>query len=107
MKGTKALRQQVISELRVQRYVLNTALFMGLCYLLGTLCFGDMGLLRYLDLKDRRASIENELNVIMDQNTRAKMKLASANSDSYYLEKNARESFGMSSPDEYVFIFKQ
>ena len=87
--------------------MLNTALFIGLCYLLGTLCFGDMGLLRYLDLKDRRATIEKELNVIMEQNARAKERLNSASSDNYYLEKNARESFGMSSPDEYVFIFKQ
>lgn len=107
MSGTKALRKQVVTEIRLRRYFWNILLSLGLVYMAGSMLFGDMGLVRYLQLNERQASIQMELDRIMQQNRLAAGKLTSLSTDNFYVEKNARESFGMSSKDEFVFIFKQ
>lgn len=103
---TKALRKQVLAEVRLKRYFWNALLSFVLITMIGTMVFGDMGLLRYLDLKERQGRIEKELNSIMQDNLRTSARLDSIKEDNYFIEKHARESFGMASKDEYIFIFK-
>ena len=103
---TKALRKQVLAEVRLKRYFWNALLSFVLITMVGTMIFGDMGLLRYLDLKERQGTIEQELKTIMQQNLYTSSRLKSIEEDNYFIEKHARESFGMAAPDEYIFIFK-
>jgi len=96
-----------LTEVRLRRYFWTTALSLTLLYLLGATLFGDMGILRYLQLNERRDAIQMELDAIMEQKMNIASRLDSLNSDNFYAEKHARESFGMASEDEYIFIYKQ
>jgi len=107
MRGPKALRQQVVAEVRLRRYFWNTVLTAGLVYMAGLMLFGDTGLMRYLQLNKRQQEIQVELERIEAENQRVAEKLSSLGTDDFYVEKNARESFGMSGKDEYVFIYKK
>lgn len=107
MNSSKALRKQVMAEIKLRRYCLNTVLFLILLYIASTLVFGEMGVLRYRQLKQRQSTIEGEVNAIVQQNLAAAKTIRSFDSDNFFVEKNARESFGMASPEEYIFIFKE
>ncbi len=72
---TKALRKQVLAEVRLKRYFWNALLSFVLITMIGTMIFGDMGLLRYMDLKERQSAIEMELNSIMQDNLRTSARL--------------------------------
>lgn len=106
MKGPKALRHQVVTEVRLRRYFWNMLLSISLIYIVGTMLFGDMGLMRYFELNKRQVAIQRGLDRIEAGNQRVEQRLASLGSDNFYVEKNARESFGMASEDEYIFIYK-
>lgn len=100
------LRKQVRTELKVRRYVVYTLLLLSICYMAGTLVFSDMGLLRYIELKKKQDSLDLELKNIMDENFKLKASIDSLKNDDFYVEKNARENFGLSGKDEYIFIYK-
>jgi len=106
MRGSKALRQQVLAEVKLRQYFWNTVLSLALIYMMGSMIFGDMGLLRYLELRDRQITLEQELDAVTAQNMGAAQRLQALGSDDFYIEKNARESFGMATEDEYIFIYK-
>ncbi len=101
------LRRQVSSELKLRRYVLNTALILGIVYVFGTLIFSSMGLLHYMDVKEKHRSISRALDRIEATNGQYRTSLANHKNDTYYLEKYARENFGMSKPDELIFLYKK
>jgi len=107
MNAQKALRHQVVTEVRLRRYFWNTVLTLGLVYMAGSMLFGEMGLMRYIQLNEREAAIERELDAVLAENQRVARRLSSLDTDNFYVEKNARESFGMANHDEYVFIYKQ
>ena len=100
------MRRQVSSELKLRRYVLNTVLVLSLIYVFGTLVFSDMGVLRYMEIKEKHAVLANDLNRIEAQNNSLKASINKYKSDPFYIEKHARENFGMSSSDEIVYIYK-
>jgi len=106
MSTGNMLRKQVRTELKVRRYVVYTLLLLSICYMAGTLVFSDMGLLRYIELKKKQDSLDLELKNIMDENFKLKASIDSLKNDDFYVEKNARENFGLSGKDEYIFIYK-
>jgi cell division protein FtsB len=106
MRGPKAMRHQVVTEVKLRRYFWTTVLSAGLVYMAGTMLFGDTGLMRYLKLNKRQAAIQQELDRIQTGNQRVAERLSSLGTDDFYVEKNARESFGMATKDEYIFIYK-
>ena len=101
------LRRQVSSELKLRRYVLNTALILGIFYVFGTLIFSDMGFLHYLEVKDKHRIMTIELASIEAANEELRTTISNHENDSYYLEKYARENFGMSKPDELIFLYRK
>ena len=107
MRGSKALRQQVVTEVKYRRYFWNTLLTLALVYMAGTMLFGDTGLMRYMELNKRQQAIQKELDRIQAGNRMVAERLASIDTDNFYVEKNARENFGMATKDEYIFIYKQ
>lgn len=107
MSTDNLLRKQVASELKKRRFVFCTIMFLILIYIGMSFTMGDSGLLKYLELKDRKARLEEEIKEIESKNARLKSELRLLKEDPFYIEKHAREDFGMARPDEYIFKYDQ
>lgn len=99
------LRKQVTSELKKRRLVLFTIIFISFLYLFVNIIFGETGLIRYLELRDKRFRLEQEIKDVEMKNARLKSDLQQMKENPFYLEKHAREDFGMAKPDEYIFRY--
>lgn len=100
------LRRQVKAELRLRRYILFTLILLSLLYVGASLVFSDMGLLHYRELSEKKASLEGDLWALRQDNEKLRASIKTLKENDFYLEKHAREDFGLAGPDEYVFIFK-
>lgn len=105
MEGDKNLRSQVRAELKWRRYVAYTLLFLCILYVAANLVFGDMGLIRYFELKDKSEALEKELSGLRLENERIRESIKSYKDEDFYAEKNARENFGLAGKDEYIFLY--
>jgi cell division protein FtsB len=99
------LRKQVVSERRKRRLIFLTVILLSFLYLFISLIFGDMGLLRYRELRKTKVQLEARINNIEAENAQIKTYIKSLKEDPFYLEKHAREDFGLSKPDEYIFQY--
>lgn len=101
------LRSQVNVELKKRRLVFFT--FFALCfiYLSVGLVFGEMGLIRYLELRKIKTHMQAELDEIQGRNDNVRMQLKLLKEDPFYREKVAREEFGLARPDEYIFQYER
>lgn len=106
IKSRHQLREQVRTELKKKRYIIYTLLLLSLIYVGINFVFNDTGILRYLELNDRNISIEADLNRVVEENDRLKTVLDSHEKNNYYIEKHAREEFGLAGPDDYIFIYE-
>jgi cell division protein FtsB len=101
------LREQVRTELKRRRYIIYTLLLLSLIYVGINFVFNDTGILRYLELKDNNIAIEADLNRVLEGNERLKTAIDSHKMNDYYIEKHAREEFGLAGPDDYIFIYEK
>lgn len=101
------LREQVRTELKRRRYVVYTLLLLSLIYVGINFVFNDTGILRYLELKEKNITIETDLNRVVEENNRLKASIDSHINNDYYIEKHAREEFGLAGPDDYIFIYEK
>lgn len=107
MSSPTLLRKQVSSERKKRRLILFTVVFLIFSYLFISLIFGDTGLFRYMELKNKKAQIEREIKFIETKNARLKSDLKIMKENPFYIEKHARENFGMAKPDEYIYNYEQ
>lgn len=105
MTNQNLLRKQVASELKKRHLVFSTIMLLSLLYLGINFLFGDVGFFRYIELKEKKAGLEQELKDIDLKNDRLRSELKLLNENPFYLEKHARENFGMAKPDEYIFKY--
>lgn len=101
----KFLRQQVEKEKKRKKLIISTILFLSFLYLFISLIFGDMGFIRYKELKKTKSNLETQLKEIEIENKRLKAEIENYNKDPFYLEKYAREEFGFAKRDEYIFLY--
>jgi cell division protein FtsB len=99
------LRKQVVSELKKRRLIFFTLILLSFIYFGITLLFDDMGILRYKELKKTRAQIGTQIKEIKKENEQLRSEVKSLKEDPFYTEKHAREKFGMSKSDEYIFQY--
>jgi len=99
------LEKQVNSEVKKRQMIFYTVIVLTLLYLSISLVFGDMGLFKYIELNRTRTSLEKQLAQISDQNEQLRSQLKSLKDDPFYREKLAREEYGLSRPDEYIFQY--
>jgi cell division protein FtsB len=99
------LRQQVASERRKRKLIFYTVIFLSFLYLIINMIFGDMGLLKYRDLHNKKTALDREIGEIEQENLRLKTQIKSLKEDPYHREKHAREDFGLAKPDEYIFQY--
>ena len=82
-----------------------TIIILSFAYLTVSLVFGDMGLLKYLEMNKTRKGIEKQITEISQQNQQLRQQLHALKEDPFYREKIAREEYGLSKPDEYIFQY--
>ena len=99
------LQRQVNSEIKKRQMIFYTVIVLTLVYLSISLVFGDMGLVKYLELNRTRRNLEKQIAQITTQNEELRAQLKSIKEDQFYREKLAREEYGLSRPDEYIFQY--
>lgn len=99
------LRDQVRSELKKRRLVFVTFFVLFFIYLTASLIFGDMGLIRYVQLNRTKVRMERRMDDIVKQNEKLKTQIKLLKTDPFYREKLAREEYGLARPDEYIFQY--
>jgi cell division protein FtsB len=107
MRYGSLLGRQVRTELKIRRYVFYTLVFLSLLYVAASMVFSEMGLIRYFELKDRQAALEKETRQIKEDSHSLQSSIKSLNETNFYVEKNARENFGLAGPDEFIFIYRE
>jgi cell division protein FtsB len=99
------LRKQVTSELKKRRLIFFTLTLLSILYLIINVLFGDMGLIRYVELRKTKASLEAQVKEIEQDNKKLRSQLKSIKEDPFIKEKHAREDFGLAKPDELIFQY--
>ena len=99
------LEKQVNSEVKKRQMIFLTVIILTLLYLSISLVFGDMGLFKYIELNRTRKSLDKQIAQIINQNEQLRSQLKSLKDDPFYREKLAREEYGLSKPDEYIFQY--
>ena len=105
MGSNNLLRKQVVSEIKKKRLIFLTIVVLSFIYLSISLVFGDMGLLRYLELNRTKMNLESQLSEINRQNAQLRTQLKLLKEDPFAREKLAREEYGLSKPNEYIFKY--
>ncbi len=99
------LEKQVRAEASRNRMIFYTIIVLSFIYLSISLVFGDMGLMKYLEMSKTRTSLEKEIREVHTQNEQLRQQLKALKEDPFYREKVAREEYGLSKPDEYIFQY--
>jgi len=105
MSSHNLLRKQVVSEVKKKNLIFLTFVSLSFVYLSISLVFGDMGLFRYLELHRTKINMENQITEISKQNEQLRTQLKLLKEDPFYREKLAREEYGLSKPNEYIFQY--
>jgi cell division protein FtsB len=107
VRKTPGLRNQVRREWKKRTYLFFAFVLAVFAFLAYTLLFGDMGLVKYMELKQNKAWLESEIIRIDRENRALSEQVNSLKKDPYYIEKYAREEYGLAKPDEVIFQFKK
>ena len=107
MYTNNLLRKQVYNEKKKRTFVFYTILTIVSLYLFWTLIFDDNGLLRYYELKEKKAVLINEIASLNEETTKLNNEIELLKKDPFYIEKKAREELNLSRPDEYIFLFEE
>jgi cell division protein FtsB len=105
--SNKLLRKQVASEIKKRDYVVFTILLLTLIYLSTAFFFNDKSLLSYFDLGKKETALQSEVDTIRQENEKLKAIIESSSENDFYLEKHARENFGLAEPDEYIYRYEK
>src|SRR5208283_254989 len=104
MKGgiqPRNLRQQVTVERRRRNVIFFSIVTLALLYMVFALLFGNMGLLKYAALTKTKYKLDSDIHALDKENAALKTHITEFKDDSYYIEKYAREEYGLAKPGEY------
>lgn len=101
------LRQQVIVESKKRDMAFLAIITLVLFYLVAVLIFGGPGLIKYNTLNKTKKRLEAEIKYIEKENKILKAQINALKEDTFYIEKHAREEFGLAKSDEYIFQFQE
>jgi cell division protein FtsB len=107
MSANNILRDQVRSEIKKRRLIYVTLFILCFIYFTISLFFGDMGLIRYMELSRTKKNLQTQLVEINRQNEEIKNQIKLLKEDPFYREKFAWEEFGLAKPDEYIFQYEK
>jgi cell division protein FtsB len=107
MNKRKRLKEQVQRERKIRNLIFYSLIIPLILYLGMVLLFGDPGLIKYRALNNTKKSLEKEISQIEKENKLLQAQINSLKEDPFYIEKYAREEFGLARPDEYIFQFQE
>lgn len=96
------LKKEQTRKIKIYIFLLGLILI-ALIY---SFLFGNMGYLKYKELKKNEQKLLTEVNQITRGNNSLKQEIDLFKRDQAYLEKYAKEKFGLVKPGEMVFQFK-
>jgi cell division protein FtsB len=99
------LRRQVASEKRKRHLIFLTVFLLGFFYLIISLLFGDMGLLRYKELYKTKNRLEAQIKEIETENELLRSQVKAVREDPYTQEKHAREDYDLARPGEIIIQY--
>lgn len=99
------LRKQVVSELKKRRLIFSLVTLLSFIYLCISLSFGDTGLLRYIELRKKKAQLESQIEELKKENEQLRLEIRLLKEEPFYTEKYAREEFGLARSDEIIFQY--
>ncbi len=105
--SNRLLRKQVASEIKKRDYVVFTILLLTLIYLSTALFLSERSLLSYFELGRKETALQREVDIIRLENEKLKAIIESSSENDFYLEKHARENFGLAKPDEYIYRYEK
>jgi cell division protein FtsB len=103
---TSNLRQQVAVERKRRTIIFFTIIIIGLIYIGIALLMGEISLIKYVDLINKKKGLEREIAVLETENKTLKTKVEELRIDPFYIEKHAREEYGLAKPEEFIFQFQ-
>jgi len=84
---------------------LKVAVGLLILFMLGMTVLGDRGLFKLLRLKRQRQALVLERDRLQADNERLRADIDRLDHDYDYIERVAREEFGMVRPGEFIFLF--
>ncbi len=99
------LRKKVYNERKKKRLIFYTIIMLSFIYLFVSLLFGDMGIIRYTELIKKHNQLSAEIKGIELENKQYRTQIKLFKEDPFYIEKYAREEYGLAKPDEYIFQY--
>jgi len=102
---SKNLRHQVVTEKRRWNLFFYSLITVILLCIAMTMVFGDMGFIKYVHLQKSRRVLEKEIADMKRDNKAIKSQVEALKKDPYYIEKKAREEYGLAKKGEYIFQF--
>ena len=100
------LRQQVTIERRRRNIIFFTIVTLAFIYMVIALVLGNMGFLKYTTLTKTKNRLGAEISTLEKENQALKAHVSALKDDNFYIEKYAREEYGLAKPGEYIFQFK-
>lgn len=107
MNRKKRLKEQVQKERKIRNLIFYSITIPTILYIGIILLFGDLGIIKYRALNKTKKSLEKEISQLEKENKLLKTQIDSLKEDPFYIEKYAREEFGLARPDEYIFQFQE
>ncbi len=105
-RSRNLLKQQVTVEKKRRSIVFFTLIILIFLYLGISLTFGEMGLIKYFELKEVQSKLMIDVKKMEEENKVLNTQIKLLEENTFYIEKHAREEFGMARPNEYIFRFK-
>ena len=90
---------------KLSRHAVTYALAGALALMLFFLVFGEWGLIHYRRLAEERRSLEERSQALQRENELLREKIYRISKDDRYLEKVAREEFGLVRKGEIIYLF--
>src|SRR5574340_71254 len=87
-----------------KKLVIAVAVVAGIA-LLWSLIMGEMGLVKYLRMKNQANGLRAEIDHLTLDNRRLAQEVKSLKYDAAYLERMARDKIGLSRPGEIVYYY--
>jgi len=106
-KKTPGLRSQVRREWKVRTVIFFVVILGALAVVSYTLFFGDAGLVKFMELRENEKKLKNDIVRLEKDNKVLADQVNSLRKDPYYIEKYAREEYGLAKPDEFIFQYKK
>lgn len=100
------LKVQLLNERKKKKRISLVVFLFIIALLCYNFFFADMGYLKYVELKHNEKKLIKEINEISAENELLKREIELLKKDPAYLEKYAREKFGLVKPGEMVFQFQ-